>query len=150
MCKNYFFLVIFLLSCSLLSADVKQDKVNREVTKPTAASEVKKSADLHLPSKNINSVTAVTSFDFTASSSRYYGGTAAAVEVETGVWAMIAGDANADGYITTSDYNLWLPENNSAASGYLATDMNLDGNVTTSDYNLWLPNNNAARFSQVP
>jgi hypothetical protein len=94
----------------------------------------------------------VSTYDFTMGSGQFFGGSLGAIELNTSPvrWGMIAGNANGDSDITTSDYNLWLPENNSAAFGYKATDMNLDGNVTTSDYNLWLPNNNGARSSQVP
>lgn len=91
----------------------------------------------------------ISNYNFSSAQTQAYG-TNPMSDAGGGVWAMIVGDANEDGNITTIDYNLWLPDNNSAASGYLATDMNLDGNVTTADYNLWLPNNNAARSSQVP
>jgi len=100
--------------------------------------------------KTPNSTTAATQYDFTTSSDKFYGGTSGAVEVETGVWGMVAGDANGDGQITSLDYDLWLPEAKTASTGYLATDMNLDGQNTSLDYDIWLPNAKSAKSSQVP
>ncbi len=150
MCKKYFFLIIFLLSYSLLSAQVKQDKVNKETTKPTIESEVKKSPDLHLASKNINSAAAATPYDFTTSVSipgdQFYGGTAAAVEVEPGVWAMARGDANGNGAINATDY--LIVQANIGAGPYSNSDLNLNGAVNATDYLFIQPN--IGKNSTVP
>jgi len=42
-------------------------------------------------------------YDFTADSSRYFGGTNAAVEVLPGIWAMRPGDADGDGEVLPAD-----------------------------------------------
>jgi len=143
--KLYLILFVFFVS-SLL---VAQEKGN---VKSTAAVKAKAAKNIDAPQGAIknNSTADVAVYDFTTGSGQYYGGAAAAKEVEPGVWAMIAGDVNKDGNITASDYNIWLPANNLGSSGYLESDINMDGNVTASDYNIWLPNNNAGRSSQVP
>jgi hypothetical protein len=89
--------------------------------------------------------------DFTSSLAvAHTSGGDAMTEVETGLWAMIAGDAGADGQITTSDFNDWLVATKAAGVGYLQADFNLDGQVTTLDFNLFLMNTKAAFSSQVP
>ncbi len=143
-------IMLLFFVCTFAAATFAQEKPN--ITSEKAQSDSPEYEKIQKISKvNQNNATnTVVSYDFTTGSDKYYGGTDAAVEVEPGIWAMIAGNANGDADITASDYNLWLPDNNSGASGYLSTDLNLDGNVTASDYNLWLPNNNAGRSSQVP
>jgi hypothetical protein len=88
-------------------------------------------------------------YDFTDSQSKAYG-SGAMTEVATGVFAMYAADANSDGNITGTDFNIFNPDFRSAASGYLNTDFNLDGSVTGTDFNLFNPNFRSARSSNVP
>jgi hypothetical protein len=47
------------------------------------------------------------SYDFTASAEQNVGGTNAVVEVEPGIWALIAGDADGDGAVLPVDTNIW-------------------------------------------
>jgi hypothetical protein len=88
-------------------------------------------------------------YDFTDSQSKAYG-SGAMTEVAEGVFAMYAGDANGDGQLTGTDFNLFNPNFRSALSGYLNTDFNLDGSITGTDFNLFNPNFRNARSSQVP
>jgi hypothetical protein len=69
-------------------------------------------------------------YSFTTGSGQYYGGTNAAVQLEPGVWGLIAGDADGDGKITAVDKGIC--EQQVGQSGYLAGDFNLDGVVTTN------------------
>ncbi len=69
-----------------------------------------------------------TAYDFTDGSTRYAGGTNAAVELEPGVWGMIAGDADGDGEVTPTDRE--IVEEQAGKTGYLSADLNLDGAVT--------------------
>ena len=77
------------------------------------------------------------------------GGAASGVAVNSGVWALVAGDADGDGDVTAADKNLvWFPANGSIQV-YSPADLNLDGEVNALDKNLfWAPYN--GRTSQVP
>ncbi|MFH0879058.1 MAG: right-handed parallel beta-helix repeat-containing protein, partial [Lentisphaerota bacterium] len=68
-----------------------------------------------------------TSFDFTTNFAQFYGGTNGAVQLEPGVWGMIAGDADGDGKITAVDKAIC--EQQAGMSGYLSGDFDLDGQV---------------------
>jgi len=87
-------------------------------------------------------------FDFSASSAMAYGGTSSQKEVVPGKWAMISGDANADGIIGHEDkINHW--KNEVGNIGYLSPDFNLDGQVNNLDKNdFWWPNFNLS--SSIP
>lgn len=102
--------------------------------------------------KDINQPSAVnaTTYDFTTGADKYYGGSAAAVQLETGVWGMIAGDANQDGVVDAVDKNsYWRVENGTTYDYSKNSDFNLDGNLDAVDKNsYWRPNN--GKSSQVP
>ena len=89
-----------------------------------------------------------TVYDFTASGMAY--GSNAMAILSGGKMGTYAGDANGDGQITCSDFNIFNPKFASAATGYEVSDWNLDGQVTGSDFNLFNPNFTNARSSQVP
>lgn len=57
----------------------------------------------------------------------------------TNIYAMHAGDANGDGIIQVSDYDLWFA-NNAVVNTYSNTDFNLDGIIQTTDYDKWFVN----------
>ncbi|MEL6615222.1 MAG: hypothetical protein AAFQ43_05765 [Bacteroidota bacterium] len=61
-------------------------------------------------------------------------------QVAPGLFAMVAGDANADGRVLADDQQLlWLP--NVGQMGYMPGDFSLDGSVLADDQQLlWLPN----------
>ena len=96
---------------------------------------------------NDNSSVPVT-YDFTTGSAQFYGGSSGSKQIETGVWGMMAGDANGNGQVQNNDSeNYWKPDNGTA--GYKNSDFNLNGQVQNNDNeNYWKPNN--GRGSQVP
>jgi hypothetical protein len=55
------------------------------------------------------------------------------------------GDANLDGAVDTSDFNLWNANKFTANSAWTAADFSADGSVDTSDFNLW----NASKFTSA-
>ena len=97
----------------------------------------------HLPVMTASMITlssdTATLYDFTISENKCYG-TSGVVEVETGIWAMWAGDINQDGMVTTRDYKIWYEINSAGVTGYLQTDINRDGLVNIQDYSVWLYN----------
>ena len=90
----------------------------------------------------------VFSFDFTTGAGQAYNGILAHKDLGGGVFGMVAGDANADGTVNSSDKNsLW--ENAAGESGYLQSDFDLDGQADNPDKNdFWLINEGES--SQVP
>ena len=96
---------------------------------------------------NDNSSVAVL-YDFTTGSNQFYGDSSGSKRLETGVWGMMAGDANGNGQVQNNDSeNYWKPNNGTA--GYKNSDFNLNGQVQNNDNeNYWKPNN--GRGSQVP
>lgn len=105
----------------------------------------------HLPimSKNMESLNSISSlYDFTTGSEKFYGGNAAAKELEANIWGMIAGDGNGNGQVQNDDSeNIWKPDN--GTSGYKNSDYNMNGQVQNDDNeDYWKPNN--GRGSQVP
>ncbi len=88
-----------------------------------------------------------TQYDFSAAAAQAYG-TGAQVELTTGIFGLITGDANGNGQIQTDDNNdIWETEVGSA--GYKGSDYNLNGQVQTDDKNdFW--NNNVGKGTQVP
>ena len=89
-----------------------------------------------------------TQYNFTDNSSKYYGGTLAANELETDVWGMITGDANMNGEVQADDKeNYWRVE--VGLPGYKASDFNLNGEVQADDKeSYWRIN--VGKGSQVP
>jgi hypothetical protein len=110
----------------------------------------------HLAIMSANKVTLpnTTTYDFTVGDgSQFYPGDGrGAKEIEPGVWGMIAGDGNASGSITASDYNsVWLPQFLAGEEGYKSGDYNLNGEITASDNNsVWLINFLLGGDTQIP
>lgn len=59
------------------------------------------------------------------------------VELELGIYGMIAGDYDGNGVINAVDYNVWAI-NNAIINNYSPQDGNLSGVVNALDYNLWV------------
>ena len=78
-------------------------------------------------------------YDFTTGISQFYL-SQGAVELESNIWGIPAGDINKDGFMTTPDYQIWYNASRSVANGYFDPDLNLNGQVTVDDYDLWLAN----------
>jgi hypothetical protein len=90
------------------------------------------------------------SYDFTTSASQVHGGTAGYKELQTGLWGMVGGDANADGIINQADKSgSWMIQ--AGLQAYSANDFSLDSQIDNKDKNnIWLPNINAGYQSQLP
>jgi len=87
------------------------------------------------------------SYDFSTALTQVYNGGSGYKEIATGVCGMVAGDADANGFINTSDHNIWKTKTGQA--GYNTTDYNLDTQTENKDKNdLWL--DNIGKSSQVP
>ena len=88
-------------------------------------------------------------YDFSTSQGKAFG-SLPMVELAAGIYGLYAGDANSDGNITGTDFNIYNPDFRSAFSEYINTDFNLDGSVTGTDFNLFNPNFRNAKSSFVP
>ncbi len=86
-------------------------------------------------------------YNFTSGSTQFYGSNGAK-EIDTGIWGMIAGDADGNGQVQTSDKNdYWWVDTGTA--GYKSSDFDLNGQVQTSDKNdYWWSNSGLG--TQVP
>ncbi len=64
----------------------------------------------------------------------------------------LLGDANLDGVVDTSDFNLWNGSKFTSTAAWCAGDFNADGVVDTSDFNIWNGNKfqSSARPAAVP
>ncbi|MBC8526713.1 MAG: hypothetical protein H8D22_07630, partial [Candidatus Cloacimonetes bacterium] len=82
--------------------------------------------------------------DLTNSSNVY--GTGGVIELETGVYGMIAGETNDDGIISTADKGLINDHNGNLV--YDKADTNDDGIVSTAD--IGKVNDNNGKLTQVP
>lgn len=87
-------------------------------------------------------------YDFTLSDLQVHGGSAGYVELISGIWGMVSGDANANGTIEINDKSIdWSDK--AGKQGYLNADFNMDGQADNPDKNeIWL--NNLGKESQVP
>ncbi|QQS28999.1 MAG: hypothetical protein IPM47_19530 [Sphingobacteriales bacterium] len=86
-------------------------------------------------------------YDFTTSAAQALGANQL-IQVAFGKFALYAGDLNADGVITVSDFNLYTQQS-SSVNQYLAADINLDKFVTVADFNLYLPNASLIGYNAV-
>jgi len=95
--------------------------------------------------------TGVGEWDFTTAMNKAYsGGGNPQKMVDSGVFAMIAADANADGIVTAPDFNAWNGATSAGLTGYRPSDFSLDTLVTAPDFNLWNANTTTGAASQVP
>ena len=90
----------------------------------------------------------VYSYDFTDAEDKAHGGTLGHKQVDPGVWAMIGGDGNADGYISNPDkLDVWVLQ--AGQNGYLSGDFDMNGQVDNTDkIEVWVANTGYS--SQVP
>ncbi len=131
---------LLLVSSFTLAQAVKKDVA----VKKAAVVKANKTKIVNNGVQNANATT----YDFTTGSSQYYGGTAGAKELQSGVWGMIAGDGNGNGQVQNNDAeDVWAPANGTA--GYLDADFNMNGQVQNNDKeDYWKPNN--GKGTQVP
>ena len=90
----------------------------------------------------------VSTYNYTSASTQFYGGSTSVKQIDTNVWAMIAGDGNGNGQVQNNDSeSIWKPDN--GTSGYKNSDFNLNGQVQNNDNeSYWKPNN--GRGTSVP
>lgn len=106
----------------------------------------------HLSVMSANAVSLSSSstlYDFTTAQAQAYG-TNPMADLGDGTFGMIAGDANYDFQVTSTDFNLFNPKFKTAMTGYQMEDWNLDGQITSTDFNVFNINFKQARTSQVP
>ncbi len=58
----------------------------------------------------------------------------------TGGAPFLTGDANLDGSVDVSDFNIWNSNKFSTSATWCAGDFTVDGSVDVSDFNLWNSN----------
>ena len=73
-------------------------------------------------------------YDFSSGETQALGGNLGHKEIVTGIWGMVAGDANSDGVIGNSDKQVYW---NAAAGkkGYLSSDFSIDSQTNNKDKN---------------
>ena len=95
----------------------------------------------------VSFISRIVSNDFTTGSDKYFGGSNGAVELEPGIWGMIAGDADGDGEILVIDTT--ISQTQLGMRGYRRGDFDMDGVVSVADcVTLWSANQ--GRISAVP
>jgi hypothetical protein len=87
-------------------------------------------------------------YDFSTDAAKVHGGLNGHKEIASGVWAMIAGDANTNGFVDDADKDFnWMIQ--AGLNGYYLGDFNMDSNVNNQDKNdFWLPNRGSG--NQLP
>ncbi|MEZ5083449.1 MAG: S8 family serine peptidase [Bacteroidales bacterium] len=95
-----------------------------------------------------NSVGNVYAYDFTTGASKVYGATLGYKDIGSGVFGLVSGDGNADGFINQSDKDLaW--EEEAGKMEYHSADYNCDAQIDNVDKDdFWLPNQSF--ISQIP
>jgi hypothetical protein len=91
-----------------------------------------------------------TPYDFSTALSQAYLNGQKQIDSSPLRFGMFTGDANGDGQVTGSDFNVFDTAFRNAQTGYRLPDWNLDGQVTGSDFNLFDTNFRAAASSKVP
>jgi hypothetical protein len=89
-------------------------------------------------------------YNFVEAGAAYTSGPPPQKDLSGGFFGMFAGDANADGDVQALDFNDFIAQTTSGASGYQSADFNLDGNVQALDFNLYIANTLSGAASQVP
>lgn len=106
----------------------------------------------HLPLMSANAITESSSkysIDFSTAQSQAFG-TNPMIEVASGMFAMLAGDADGDGDVDVTDLTTWRNQNGvTYAYSTSKADFNLDGVVNAIDRNDFQQKNNS-KTSQVP
>jgi hypothetical protein len=90
------------------------------------------------------------SWDFTSSLDQAYSSSGPGMKSLDGLFGMFGGDANSDGMITASDFNMFLFATKAVLTKYRIEDFNFDDQVTAADFNIFLANTKAVATSQVP
>jgi hypothetical protein len=90
----------------------------------------------------------MSNYNFTTGEFQALGGSAGHKQLTTGIWGMMAGNANGDGIINDADkQNYWNP--NAGTRGYISSDFSMDSQIDNKDKNdYWYLN--VGNESQVP
>jgi hypothetical protein len=84
--------------------------------------------------------------DFSSGAGQAHGGSSAQKEVVAGVWAMMAGDGDANGTINMND-KLTEWQLQAGNKGFMSEDYNMDGQVNNPDKDdCWVPNLNKGTY----
>ncbi len=78
-------------------------------------------------------------YDFSTALSQAYNGAAGYKDIATGVFGMVAGDADADGEISVLDFSVWATDFGSNPI-YFPSDIDGDGDVSVLDFSKWATN----------
>ncbi len=71
-------------------------------------------------------------------------------QVELSIYAAIAGDANGDGIVDTSDFNIWNTHKFQSGTDWTTGDFDGDGVTDATDFNLWNANKFTSAARPVP
>ncbi len=86
-------------------------------------------------------------YDFSTDPSKVFGGDAGYKQLTSGIYGMVAGDANSDGKVDGDDFIIWRIR--AGKAGYDPGDFSMDGEVNNNDKNIfWYPNR--GKVCQVP
>ena len=129
---------LLLVSSFTLAQAIKKDVAVKKV----AVVKANKTKIVNNGVQNTNTTT----YDFTTGSGQFYGGASGATQVESGVWGMIAGDADQNGGIGASDLTSTRAE--LGALNYNNNDVDMNSGVGSSD--LVLIRNNLGKITQLP
>ena len=131
------------------SAMLAQDKLERQENTEVKTIEIAKVVS-PTTTNSVNAATAVATYDFTTSASKYYGGAAGAAVLEIvgndTTWGMIAGDADNNGGIGASD--LISTRSVLGSNDYNVNDVDMNSGVGSSD--LILIRKNLGKASELP
>ena len=87
------------------------------------------------------------SYNYTTGIAQIYPASGIGIKLlNTGIYGMMAGDADGSGYIDNSDFLIWY--NNAGGATYNSADFSMSGYVDNSDFLIWSLNGGAT--SQVP
>ena len=78
-------------------------------------------------------------YDFSTAISKAYGGTAGYKLITTGLYGMVAGDADSDGSISVNDFTKWAIDFGKV-NLYLNSDIDGDGQISVNDFTRWAIN----------
>ena len=92
------------------------------------------------------SLPTLTPHDFTVNGSVM--GQSQLKEVEQGVFALNAGDFDGNGILAVDDFNFYKSQS-AMLNQYVDSDANLDNTVSTTDFNLYLPNSSLIGVAQM-
>ena len=145
--KTVLLSILFFVAASLVNAQVNKETKKDLPIKEAASSVQTVAKTANGSGTNSTQAVNVVSYDFTTGSGQYYGGANGAVELETGVWGMIAGNADpTNNTVDASDRSETWNERNQ--TGYLNSDVDMSGVTDAGDRSTtW---NNRNKSSSVP